>query len=595
MEGTAVDPITLQQILDQLADANGDVADLFASEAGQTTDLTALETEALEAFDALRASDSLSAEDLAALEALADAVEVIRAEQTRREEAAAEQQARVEELAQRVAPPAEGEGAEGDGEGEGEGAEGEGAEGEGAEGTDPAAAPAEGDAAPAADAQPEPVAAAAPPPAPRRRVDLARIARNRPQPAAPAQTQHPAGRLLAASEMPGVPAGGEYPDWDAVTEAAMLRFGALPQRGSATRAQHGILVIAKTTDEALVAPGSDDLEVIEYAASERRLEGGSLVAAGGWCAPSETIYDLCQLEAADGLIDVPEIVAARGGVRWTPGPDFASIYSNVGFLQTEAQAIAATPKTCYEVPCPNFTEARLDAIGVCVSAGILQNRAYPELVRRFLSGAMTAHVHKYNASTIARMVAGSTAAPIAAGLGATSSILAAIDIQANDYRYRHRMADGATLELIAPRWVRGVIRDDLAKRNGVDLMSVTDAMIRAWFAERGVAVQFVYDWQDAFVDAGVGLGGAVPATAWPLEVDLLMYAAGTWVRATTDIISLDAVYDAAMFTINKYNALFSEEGLAVIKRCFDSRVITVPICANGTSGAQVALACPPAP
>lgn len=604
-----MDPITLQQILNQLAAADGDVAALLSGEAGQTTDLAALETEAVAAFDALRGRDSLTEPDVDQLETLADAVEAIRTERGRRDEQAAETRTRADELAGRVTPPAASEPAEPEeGEQPAEGTEpaapGDTPAGDPAgqppAGADPAANPTAAQPAgqpasqPASEPDLVPVAASA-----RRRrapVNLAQIAQNRPQPPAPAgQQQNAGGRLLAAAEVPGTTVGSEFGSWSDVARAAVTRFGAMPARGSHAQVRQGLLVIEKTPPEALVADGANDMEAIEYAASEHRLQGNSLVAAGGWCAPSETLYDLLELESTDGLIDLPEVVAARGGVRWTTGPDFSAIYSGAGFLQTETQAIAGTAKTCYEVPCPDFDEARLDAIGVCISAGILQNRAYPELVQRVLRGAMTVHAHKYSASSIDRMETGSTAVTVVGGPGATATVLGAVELQAVDYRTLFRMPDTATLEVVLPRWIRGVLRSDLAKRNGVDLISVTDATIISHFAARGVRVQFVYGWQDAFVDAGAGLGGAAPATAWPTSVKFMIYAAGTWVRLTADIITLDAVYDSVNFKVNKYNALFTEEGLNVIKRGFDSRVVTLDICPDGATGAQVAVDCATTP
>jgi hypothetical protein len=117
-------------------------------------------------------------------------------------------------------------------------------------------------------------------------------------------------------------------------------------------------------------------------------------------------------------------------------------------------------------------------------------------------------------------------------------------------------------------------------------------MIGSWFRLRGVSVQFVYNYQDAYSPTPGTIGGAAPATAWPAEVKFLLYAAGTWVRATQDIIQLDAVYDSTLFRVNKYNALFTEEGLCVLKRCHESREVTVPICPDGSSGEQRAVACP---
>lgn len=573
----------LQKILDALATEGGDVAALLKSDEFKSVDLAALEREAVDAFTGIRtaAEGALSDEDMAQLKTLTDAVEAIRLEQTSRDEASAARQAEIDEMSGRVGAPA----AEDENAGEGDGTEQQPVdetEDAGAEGAE----------------ERELVTAAGN--RPRARVDLAAIKGKAKRPAAPPVDEHAhrgGGVLLAAADVPGYGVGHRFSDLTEVGGAALGRFKAMPNNVGYTgpNIQTGLLKIQKDYPAELIAAGSPegDDAIMAYAANEYRLSGGSLVAAGGWCAPSEILYDLCELESTDGLISVPEMVANRGGVRWTTGPDFSAIYSATGFTQTEAQAIAQTPKPCVEIPCEDFVECRLDAIGLCLRAGILQNRAYPESVARYVRGALTGHAHRYAATTIARMVAGSTAVTVPGGPGATASVLGAIDLQAQDYRYKHRMADTATLEVIAPRWLRGVIRSDLAKRNGVDLLSVSNAQITQYFADRQTSVQWVYNWQDAGA-SGVptDFGGDLPPTAWPQTVQILMYAAGTWVRATSDIITLDAVYDSALFTINQYNVLFSEEGLCVMKRCVDSRVITIPVCPNGQTGSQVDQPCP---
>ena len=65
-----------------------------------------------------------------------------------------------------------------------------------------------------------------------------------------------------------------------------------------------------------------------------------------------------------------------------------SIYAACGFFQTEAEAIAGDCKDCCSVDCPPFDEVRLDAIGLCVKSPLLTEAAYPELVQRFLEGAL---------------------------------------------------------------------------------------------------------------------------------------------------------------------------------------------------------------
>lgn len=576
----------LQKILDALAAEGGDVPALLASEEFQSADLSALEREAQDAFTAIRtdAAGAPSPDDMDKLKSLASAVEYIRTEATARQAVADAAVAELEALADMVGGDAPGEGATGE-PGEGEGGQAPPAPEAAEDNPEGAEAEAEGRELVTASARP------------RARVDLAAIRTRRPAAPPVPEPRRGGGTLLAAAEVPGYGAGHRFADLSEVGHAAIGRFKAMPNTASydGPQIQTGLLRISKDYPEELVASGTRDGDdtVMEYAAKEHRLPGGSLVAAGGWCSPSETLYDLCELESTDGILSIPEMVASRGGVRWTTGPDFSAIYNATGFLQTEAQAIAETPKPCANIPCEVFTECRLDAIGLCIRAGILQNRAYPESVARYIRGALTGHAHRYAAVTIARMVAGSTAVTIPGGPGATAAVLGAIELQATDYRYRHRMADNATLEVIAPRWLRGIIRSDLAKRNGVEMLSVTDAQITGWFADRQVSVQWVYDWQDSLI-SGVptDIGGVAPATAWPDEVQVLMYSAGTWVRATSDIITLDAVYSPEDFRVNQYNALFSEEGLCVMKRCVDSRVITIPVCPTGQTGDQIAVACP---
>jgi hypothetical protein len=50
--------------------------------------------------------------------------------------------------------------------------------------------------------------------------------------------------------------------------------------------RHGIATIRKDYPTDLIARSVTDDQVLERAADQHRLPGGSLVAAGGWCAPS---------------------------------------------------------------------------------------------------------------------------------------------------------------------------------------------------------------------------------------------------------------------------------------------------------------------
>lgn len=415
---------------------------------------------------------------------------------------------------------------------------------------------------------------------------VAKAARRAPAATAPIVEEQPAApraTLIASANVPGFDSGAELTDFTAVSEAFLARSRGF--RGSKAQDRfdrYGVARIEKpATDFSLDnKSATEQMAIVLEAARESRLPGGSLVAAGGWCSPSETLYDsFLELETVDGILSIPEVTWARGGISWTPGPSYGDLAADWGFLQTEAQAIAGTLKECYEVECPEFDEVRLDAIGFCIKAGILTNTTYPELVRRVLEIGAVAHAHKVNAQTIARIVAlmGPAVNYTELGGGATD-VLGALELQAEVLRYRYSMAVGASMEVVLPAWARLVIRQDLANRNGVDLLSVSDAQINAYFAVRNLAVQWVYDYQP-LATTGATVGQALPTT-----VEALIYPAGSYIKGTTPVIDLDTVYDSVGLSTNTYTAAFFEEGLAVANMGAGGIRVAIDINTLGASG-----------
>ena len=139
----------------------------------------------------------------------------------------------------------------------------------------------------------------------------------------------------------------------------------------------------------------------------------------------------------------------------------------------------------------------------------------------------------------------------------------------------YRLSQSQTLEVLAPHWVKEAIRADLGMRTGVDMLAVTDQQINAYFANRGARVQWLYNWQPL----------ADNAVEYPATVDVVAYPAGTFVKGTSDVVSLDAVYDAASLSVNEFTGLFAEEGLLVMKNCLPSKNIRIPVCSAGRTGA----------
>lgn len=612
-----MDPITLQDLIDAAANAaegqtpaQAVAARLTDAPAG--TDVAALLDESITRFEELRAGGADTDDELSALEALADVADGVRVELGRLEQVATERADRIRALADRITPaepeaPAEGDGAAEGGEGEG---------GEAAPTAETPAAPA--DPAPAVDSAPdagadvapvaEPVAASAEPAPARpsyRRVRLADLPRREVQ---PPQSTAPTGMVItAAAEVEGYAAGAPMSDLAAVARAGTSKFDHMPryrpEGGAYIRA--GIARIAiPFPDEVVSRSADDDERAIEAALDQSRLPGNSLIAAGGWCSPSETLWDLAPLlaDANAGQVSIPEVQSPRGGLRWTEGPDYSTIWSGTGFIQTEAQAIAGsgfttpiggtvagTVKPTFRVPCPAaWDEERAEAIGLSITGGILQNDSYSEVTEDVIAHSLIAHAHRVNARTIHRMVSEAGAATtINLGPSATPSLLNSIDAQIADIRYLNRMSDNATAEVMLPLWVKPVLRADQAVRtnsNTSEAYEVTDQKIDAWFKARNAVPQWVYDWQDAFTGVAGGFGSATPITSWPDTVNVLVYLAGTYLRSRGDVISLDAVHDSKNTHDNDVLHLFVEEKLLVIKRRYKPRLLTIALSANGATG-----------
>ncbi|MFT4043450.1 MAG: major capsid protein [Gordonia sp. (in: high G+C Gram-positive bacteria)] len=463
--------------------------------------------------------------------------------------------------------------------------------------------------APAAEATPEPaapdataepeleaVAASAKAPTPVRRFNLSTIKDKAPQPKAP----EPAGvTIIAAGDVRGFKAG-QHLDLPGLYAAAAEQVSGMPKpydRGQvrpegdrAISVRSSIAQFRNHFPAELVASGRDATAEIERAVDQSRLKGGSLIAAGGWCAPSERFYELLPLLADPnaGLIDVPEIAAKRGGIITAGGLDFATVWAgDVGLIQTETQAEAGTTKSLYRPTCPDDTETRADVIYSGLEVGILQDNAYPEVTRQAIEGVLAVHAHRINASTISRIEALATEVDLTNTLGpsATGAILNGLELVIVDARYRYRMPESTTLEVILPIWVKSIIRSDLALRAGDgQFVQVSDQQITSFFGARGAKVQFVYDWQDAF-SADSGFGGTDVITEFPTTVNALVYPAGAFVRIRGEVVNLDTVYDSTNIVVNDYLRLFMEEKLAVHQRGYQILDVALPLGVRGSTGA----------
>jgi hypothetical protein len=324
----------------------------------------------------------------------------------------------------------------------------------------------------------------------------------------------------------------------------------------------------------------------------------SLTASGsGWCAPSETIYTFaCEVEAPPEELDLPTTTTSRGGQRYPISPTYSDFRrvedeGDIGlFSWTEdddrAAATGEPTKPCFHIPCVEFDEARLVIQGLCVTSGNMMDKAYPELQRRYMSLVLNAHLHRMNRLRILAAVAFAddhVTAP--ATFAAASQFLAQLELQVQDLRDQFSMSEGALVEAMAPRWLRGPIRADVARRDyGGNLNAVSNAEIVNYLQASGIRLQFVTDWQE--------LGDpSSPAEVWPTEVDFLVWIPGALRRLTGPTLDIAVARDSVQNSTNDFTLAMTEESWKVYKPGCGVRLVTIPFCPSGEVGDRTALVC----
>lgn len=401
--------------------------------------------------------------------------------------------------------------------------------------------------------------------------------------------------LVASADIPGFTQGGQINDMGALVAAMHARARTLPvAHGNGQRVPVAQLQRSYAHNLSLDSTDAEIDRVLTAAASPE-----VLIAAGGWCAPSEISYDFFNIACLDGMIDLPTIGINRGGLRWPTSASFGDINALTGIVWTwneTMDAAAATgtgqsgTKPCVRVPCPGYNEARLACDGVCVTVGNLTSDAFPELIANHLRLVEAIQAHYTNNRILLNLVAQSTAVTDggASTQPTTAGILNAANLQATDYREKYAMCRSDVMEAVFPSWMLNNVREDLAKRMGVsDMMAISNATIAAWFDARDIRTQWVADWQVRTT----GLGQSSAATVWPTSAQFLTYAPGTFVRGNGMTLDLGVIRDSTLNSTNDYTAAWMEECYLVAKRGHESRVVTVDVCANGTTGAANLAGC----
>lgn len=567
-------------------------------------DLTSLESDAVAAFDRVMSKDAHAPEDIAYSQRLAADLDRIRAElrvrKTRADEQAALQAQETERQMAALRGRVHGEG----------------------DGGEPVTASASADgrvdlaALTQATAQGVALAlfgddTAKLEQAQKRFASLSATARSAPDPKVPAQQLN---AVTASVDIPGVQAGQSLPTMDALGEAFRSKAKAIPVTMSGAGAARHLVASVKNQFEHTLDNRTNpaDVEALWRSMTQegsRADSAASLVAAGGWCAPSEVRYDFFNVAGMPREVDLPTVGVSRGGIRYPVSPAIGDVFFQAGgsnpasgfggfafamsnatdpWLWSETDDIltvtGSVNKPTLRVPCPTFNENRLECYGISLTAGNLTDDAYPEATQNFIRLLRAAYAHAINARIISLMVAASDAA-VSIGTAANAAVPQIVNstaLAATDYRTRYAMDEDAVLEVVFPFWVLEVMRSDLGYKPGIDstaLLSVLDGEIMSLFTSRNVRPQFVSDWQVR----GTGLPGVSSnnLAVWPTSVTFMLYAAGTFLHGTGLQLDLGVIRDSVLNAENDYTALWAEECHLVAKVGHASRQYTVSFNVGG--------------
>lgn len=616
-------------------------------EAVSDEDLETLEAALVAEFDRLLDE---GCRDVALMTSLADKVTAVDNEQKRREAEDAEADAEIAELAKRV--KGEPEPDANDDEPKGDDAKND---------DEPKA---EDDKQPEAedDKQPEPQPAAskepitagagAPPP---RKPSARQVTKRAPAATPPPKSSTEMVAITAAAEVPG------YGNNDSMTVEDVAKGLHEKARGLSDRSQRATGKVATIHRPGIkfVKDGGDPSELLDALVAGGIEQGAQgLVAAGGWCLPSQTFLEFFAIEGADAMFDLPTIGVEGGGLNvpsfigfdganqalwtWTEDSDqnaiagiplanmaltanvltvdttgnhelavgdsvtintttaafadldgqtvtvasvvdantFTANFTHANIASAAATGTVNVGKPCMRIPCPTWTEYRLEAEGLCITHGNLTDRAFPQLGRRYVQLATSAHERRMRSRAFQKVLATIDAGNKVAATDLTSDsvgeTLGAVDLAVAGYKDRYAMGANDVLEAVFPLWAIPHLRSSFSRRAGFgDAADVSNADIVRWFTDRQVRPQFIRDYQPLYA-------GAVP-TAWPGTMKFIAYPAGGYFMGTGGGIDLGAQRDSMLNKTNDFTLAWSEEFFLVGQRGPDAVEYTVTLDPRGST------------
>lgn len=291
--------------------------------------------------------------------------------------------------------------------------------------------------------------------------------------------------------------------------------------------------------------------------------GTAIVASGGFCAPLPVNYDVFGVGSTARPVrdSLPTFGATRGGIRYIAPPLLGS-YTQAIALWTAANDVTPTnpaTKPVLKVNCAQEKEATTDAVTLSLEFGNLMTRAFPELVQRHNQLALIEHARFAEKTLLSKISGLSSKVTTTHNQGTSRDLLGAVSRASAAYRNRHRIPRGVRLRALLPDWTLDAIREDIASNMRVEMLSISEAAVTKWFADRGISITFHMDDTFAAQTEGAELND------WGGVIKFWLFAEGALLFLDGGTLDLGIVRDSDLVSTNDYQTFVETfEGVAKV-------------------------------
>jgi hypothetical protein len=411
------------------------------------------------------------------------------------------------------------------------------------------------------------------------------------EPVVAAAAPKPLARI--AADVRGFRSGQEVEGWKDVARAIINRHPDVRSADVSSGARFLVASIEADYPEERVL--GDDI-VVNTGRIEAVTSDQAITASGGLCAPLTPWYNLQTFgDACRPLRDsLPMFKADRGGIRFVTPPVLSDLSGSVRATTAAQDASGYTnqdpagptaPKPCLHVTCGVEDTAVVQAVSSCLTFGNMGARTYPEQVEAWLKLSRIEFARYQEQQLLSAIDAGSIQMTASQVFGATYSILEQVAFASDSFRDRYRICSAVSLKLVAPFWMKSILKADIAAQqpgDGLTRYAVSDAQLEDFLRMRGVQPVWVQDTLSTDPQLDAPTAGAL--STWPTDVRWFLFPEGHWLYLDSGVLDLGLVRDSTLNSQNDYQVWMEEfNGIAKVGGG-ESLAVLSTITPNGANG-----------